>query len=91
VFAVFAEENKQLLQQLPPPAVAVAYYRGSDVYMFKSFQISKEALESPRDPACNNMYDVFINIRDDEIEHKKTMVACQDPAAIAKEIADASK
>jgi ubiquinol oxidase len=27
---------------------------------------------------CSNLYDVFINIRDDELEHVKTMVACQD-------------
>lgn len=33
---------------------------------------------------------VFINIRDDEIEHKKTMVACQS-TAIAKDIAEAAK
>lgn len=33
---------------------------------------------------------VFINIRDDEVEHKKTMVACQS-TAIAKDIAEAAK
>jgi hypothetical protein len=27
---------------------------------------------------CSTLYDVFVNIRDDEIEHRKTMVACQD-------------
>lgn len=26
----------------------------------------------------SNLYDVFINIRDDELEHVKTMAACQD-------------
>jgi len=31
--------------------------------------------ESPRRPDCNNLYDVFVNIRDDEIEHTKTMHA----------------
>ena len=29
-------------------------------------------------PRCSNLYDVFVNIRDDELEHVKTMVACQD-------------
>lgn len=29
-------------------------------------------------PVCSNLYDVFINIRDDELEHFKTVVACQD-------------
>jgi len=26
----------------------------------------------------SNLYDVFVNIRDDELEHVKTMVACED-------------
>lgn len=26
----------------------------------------------------SNLYDVFINIRDDELEHVKTMKACMD-------------
>lgn len=57
--------------------------------MFHSFQISPEAQENPRQPACKTLYDVFVNIREDETEHAKTMVACQDPATIAKEIKDA--
>ena len=86
---VFADENEHLLKQLPPPEVAAAYYLGSDVYMFQSFQISPEAQENPRQPDCNSLHDVFVNIRDDEKEHAKTMVACQDPATIAKEIKEA--
>jgi ubiquinol oxidase len=39
-----------------------------------------------RRPPCNNLYDVFANIRDDEIEHVKTMHACQD-TTIAKDLA----
>jgi ubiquinol oxidase len=35
---------------------------------------------SPRRPPCNNLYDVFINIRDDEAEHVVTMKACADDA-----------
>lgn len=31
----------------------------------------------PRRPPCENLLDVFTNIRDDELEHVKTMVACQ--------------
>lgn len=27
---------------------------------------------------CRNLYDVFCNIRDDELEHVKTMKACRD-------------
>ena len=27
-------------------------------------------------PRCSNLYDVFVAIRDDEVEHSKTMAAC---------------
>jgi ubiquinol oxidase len=30
----------------------------------------------------DNLYDVFVNIRDDEAEHCKTMAACQTPGSI---------
>ena len=66
------------------------YYTGNDVYMFQTFMTSKESIENTRNPRCDNLYDVFINIRDDEIEHQKTMISCQDPQAIAKDIKAAS-
>jgi len=34
----------------------------------------------PRRPPCDTLYDVFINIRDDEAEHVVTMKACADDA-----------
>ncbi|MHC5745835.1 MAG: hypothetical protein ACYTXT_28850 [Nostoc sp.] len=34
-----------------------------------------------RRPKVNNLYDVFVNIRDDECEHVKTMVVLQKPEA----------
>lgn len=40
----------------------------------------------PRRPRCETLLDVFVNIRDDEMEHVKTMVACQN-STIAKDIA----
>lgn len=44
--------------------------------------------EAPvRRPTCNSLLDVFINIRDDEVEHVKTMHACQDTKRIAKDLA----
>ncbi len=46
--------------------------------MFDEFQTGQQKL---RRPAINNLYDVFLNIRDDEAEHIKTMVACQQPHA----------
>jgi ubiquinol oxidase len=48
----------------------------ADLYFFDSFQTS-QPLESPRRPKVRNLYDVFKNICDDELEHVKTMKACQ--------------
>ncbi|KAK9820361.1 hypothetical protein WJX72_009421 [[Myrmecia] bisecta] len=80
----FAEENKELLTSLPPPLVALEYYKAGDLYMFDMFQTSKESRAEPRRPACNNLYDVFCNIRDDESEHVKTMKSCQDYSIVAE-------
>lgn len=71
----FAEENKELLMSLPPPVQAVEYYCKGDLYMFKEFQTSASALD--RRPTITNLYDVFSNICRDEMEHVKTMFACE--------------
>lgn len=79
-------QNEELLKSLPPPAVAVEYYKGEDVYMFESFMTTQAQIDKPRQPECNTLYDVFVNIRDDEIEHRATMVACQNPKQIASDL-----
>jgi len=71
-------ENEAELKAAPAPEIAVKYYRDGDLYMFDEFQTSRKPEE--RRPAVDNLYDVFVAIRDDEEEHVKTMVACQDPA-----------
>jgi ubiquinol oxidase len=53
-----------------------SHYSG-DYYLFDEFQTS-QAGGTLRTPKCDNLYDVFVNIRDDEGEHVKTMAACQD-------------
>ncbi|GBF89019.1 plastid terminal oxidase [Raphidocelis subcapitata] len=78
-YAQFCETNEALLKSIPPPRVAVAYYRNEDLYMFDEMQTCSKPAE-PRRPSCNNLYDVFSNIRDDEVEHVRTMRACQSPA-----------
>lgn len=83
-YEVFLETNRELLMSLPPPKCAVDYYKGGDLYMFDAFQTDQ--LAGTRRPEVNNLYDVFCNIRDDEIEHEKTMLACQDPQQIASSI-----
>ncbi|OAY25870.1 ubiquinol oxidase 4, chloroplastic/chromoplastic [Manihot esculenta] len=71
----FIKEQGEELKKLPPPKVAVKYYTEGDLYLFDEFQTSR-APQSRR-PKINNLYDVFLNIRDDEAEHCKTMKACQ--------------
>mmetsp|Transcript_27369 Transcript_27369/g.70484 ORF Transcript_27369/g.70484 Transcript_27369/m.70484 type:complete len:444 (-) Transcript_27369:618-1949(-) len=88
-YTEFIEENRELLASIPPPMVALNYYRNEDLYLFDSFQTcdSEAATEClVRRPACNNLLDVFINIRDDEDEHVKTMKACQNES-IARDLA----
>eukprot|EP00775_Hariotina_reticulata_P006705 gene6705-6926_t len=72
-YGEFADANEQLLKTMPPPVVAAQYYLGSDTYMFSEFQTSQARTAQPRRPPCATLYDVFINIRDDEGEHVKTM------------------
>ncbi|KAH1146656.1 hypothetical protein GLYMA_15G112900v4 [Glycine max] len=63
------------LKKMPAPEVAVNYYTGDDLYLFDEFQTSR--VPNSRRPKIENLYDVFVNIRDDEAEHCKTMKACQ--------------
>lgn len=81
-YAEFVDSNRELLASVPPPRVALDYYLNEDLYLFDSFQ--QGAAASPRRPTCNNLLDVFINIRDDEAEHVKTMSACQDESIAAQ-------
>ncbi|KAL4185018.1 hypothetical protein AMTRI_Chr10g3910 [Amborella trichopoda] len=63
------------LKSLPAPEVAIKYYTEGDLYLFDEFQTSRAPCT--RRPKVENLYDVFVNIRDDEAEHCKTMKACQ--------------
>ena len=56
----------------------------------RSHNPSKMAGYQPRRPQCDDLFDVFSNIRDDESEHVKTMSACQSNT-IAIDIAAAKK
>jgi ubiquinol oxidase len=74
-YDLFLAESGDRLKALPAPEIAINYYRDGDLYMFDEFQTARTPEE--RRPEVNNLYDVFVNIRDDEMEHVKTMVACQ--------------
>ncbi|OIT19320.1 PREDICTED: ubiquinol oxidase 4, chloroplastic/chromoplastic [Nicotiana attenuata] len=71
----FIKDQGEELKKLPAPKIAVSYYTGGDLYLFDEFQTSREP--NTRRPKIDNLYDVFMNIRDDEAEHCKTMKACQ--------------
>ncbi|MEM9484444.1 MAG: alternative oxidase [Cyanobacteria bacterium P01_F01_bin.116] len=73
----FLNSEDAALKQQPAPQVAINYYRDGDLYMFDEFQTARAVEE--RRPQINNLYDVFVAIRDDEMEHVKTMAACQQP------------
>ncbi|CAJ1922711.1 unnamed protein product [Cylindrotheca closterium] len=81
-YSTFLNENEEELKKLPAPAVAKSYYTSDDLYLFDDFQVSKKA--GSRRPSCDTLYDVFQNICEDEAEHVKTMVACQDYARVGK-------
>lgn len=75
----FLASEEALLTSMPAPEVAVSYYRDGDLYMFDEFQTAQRPAE--RRPKMDTLYDTFIAIRDDEMEHVKTMVACQQSNA----------
>ena len=50
-YAEFVVENEELLKSLPPPVVALEYYRGGDLYYFDNFQTS-DRTGDPRRPSC---------------------------------------
>ncbi|CAD5328704.1 unnamed protein product [Arabidopsis thaliana] len=71
----FLKASGEELKNMPAPDIAVKYYTGGDLYLFDEFQTSRTP--NTRRPVIENLYDVFVNIRDDEAEHCKTMRACQ--------------
>lgn len=87
-YATFVEQNSALLKTIPPPMVAIQYYKAGDLYLFDT--ITSDSTKEARRPDVNNLYDVFCNVRDDELQHVKTMKACQS-TKIAQELAQKRK
>lgn len=71
----FIKQNADVLKSLPAPQIATEYYE-QKTFMFDDFQSARDP--GTRRPVVRNLYDVFLNIRNDEAEHFKTMVAAQD-------------
>ncbi|CAI7784682.1 unnamed protein product, partial [Closterium sp. NIES-53] len=81
-YGEFVDENEELLKTLPPSPAAIAYYNSDDLYMFDEFQTSR--VPESRRPKIESLYDVFCAIRDDEMEHVKTMSACQQLDSVVR-------
>eukprot|EP00594_Rhizosolenia_setigera_P007128 CAMPEP_0178953344 /NCGR_PEP_ID=MMETSP0789-20121207/8368_1 /TAXON_ID=3005 /ORGANISM="Rhizosolenia setigera, Strain CCMP 1694" /LENGTH=302 /DNA_ID=CAMNT_0020634595 /DNA_START=174 /DNA_END=1082 /DNA_ORIENTATION=- len=73
----FLNNHEEMLKQMPVPDVARKYYIEDNPFLFDLFCTVKDKDEdgqfSARRPQLNSLYDVFVNIRDDEKEHWKTL------------------
>ena len=79
----FITQHQDYLQQQPAPHAAVTYYKGDDMTLFDVMhhQVVQDPISAPRRrPRCDNLLDCFVNIRDDEGEHVKTMAFFQQGA-----------
>lgn len=76
-YDTYLKANEDALKAQPAPQIAINYYRDGDLYMFDEFQMTHPG--EFRRPKIETPYDVFVAVRDDELEHVKTMIACQQP------------
>jgi ubiquinol oxidase len=72
-YDTYLKENEESLKKLPPPKAAIDYYVDGDLYLFDEFQTDCRE----RRPKIENLYDVFVAIRDDELAHVNTMKMLQ--------------
>lgn len=73
----YLTNHEELLKSRPVPTIAYKYYVEDNPFLFDLFCTVKENVDeegySSRRPELNTLYDVFVNIRDDEKEHWKTL------------------
>ena len=73
----YLNQHESMLKQLPVPAIARKYYVDDNPFLFDQFCTVKDQNEgnefSSRRPTLESLYDVFVNVRDDEKEHWKTL------------------
>ena len=73
----FLSTNEDTLRKMPVPAIARKYYEEENPFMFDLFCTVKEAKGEPSSlasrPKLESLYDVFVNVRNDEREHWKTL------------------
>jgi len=73
----FLSKNEAKLKTLPVPAIARNYYEEDNPFLFDLFCTVKEPESEPfaiaQRPKLETLYDVFVNVRNDEREHWKTL------------------
>jgi len=77
-YSKFTAQYEDRLKNQPVPDVARKYYELDNPFLFDLFCTVKDKAEegttySQRRPKLTSLYDVFMNIRDDEREHWKTL------------------
>lgn len=77
-YNAFLQKNEAELKKLPVPAIARKYYEQDNPFLFDLFCTVPEPGEDPqsfsrRRPNLESLYDVFVNVRNDEREHWKTL------------------
>jgi ubiquinol oxidase len=76
-YSKFTVEYEERLKNMPVPTIAAKYYEQDNPFLFDLFCTVKnkdvDGAYSARRPELKSLYDVFINIRDDEREHWKTL------------------
>lgn len=73
----YLAKNGEKLKLLPVPDIARKYYEQDDPFLFDTFCTVKEPqgneIFSRSRPKLTSLYDVFVNVRNDEKEHWKTL------------------
>ena len=72
-YDTYLKENEESLKKLPAPKAAIDYYINGDLWLFDEFQTDCQL----RRPKIENLYDVFVAVRDDELAHVNTMKMLQ--------------
>lgn len=76
-YSGYLENHGEMLKTKPVPAIATKYYVEDNPFLFDLFCTVKNKDEngnfSARRPQLDTLYDVFVNVRDDEKEHWKTL------------------
>lgn len=78
-YDAYLHNHGDMLKTKEVPAVAVKYYMEDNPFLFDSLSTANKDKDdngnSPnaRRPKLNNLYDVFVSVRDDEKEHWKTL------------------